>query len=75
MNMVQALSFLVGFVLVLYAEFRMRAPGAPPVGSGPRGLPHQRAHIFTPAGFRVSVLGWTLWAFSGVIAVVRLLRG
>ena len=32
-----AWSFLAGSVLILVAEFRMRAPGAPPVGCGPRG--------------------------------------
>lgn len=72
---IRTIGFLAGFVLVMLAEFRMRAPDAPALGSEGWNWPHRRGHIFTPAGFRVMIVGWVLWGASGVAALIQIIRG
>jgi hypothetical protein len=61
-------ALLIGLGMYGWASFFRRVPGAPGVGAGGRHRPWQRAEWFTPAGYRVRLVGFFFWT-AGAIGI------
>ncbi|MHB8079440.1 MAG: hypothetical protein ACYDIE_09310 [Candidatus Krumholzibacteriia bacterium] len=64
---------ILGLGLYAWASAFRRAPGAPGLGSSYGIRPWRHRDRFTPAGYRVRLVGFTLWVAGALLLAVALL--